>query len=174
MKRFLMFALLWGVALVAAGCGMVSTGETAGEKAGEIARFTVPAGFTPEFSMDVADTLMVGYNHTDGRSHIFLMQVPASSGLTQAQLEQSFSDAMARAQGDQAVETVETEETQVTIGGETVTASIGTGTSSSDNTTYRVLTVPFTGIGGPAVLVYQRPEAEWNQAEVDEFLGSFE
>jgi hypothetical protein len=37
----------------------------------------------------------------------------------------------------------------------------------------RILTVPFTGDGGPALLMYQAPETAWDQAEVDAFIASF-
>lgn len=173
MKRIALFVMLLLLAALTAACGLVTTGEEAGAKAGEIADFTPPEGFTADFSMDVGGMLMIGYNRADSNSHLFLIQAPESSGVTTAQLEQSLRDAVASNQGSSAVETTTTEEIPVTIRGEDVTATVGTGTSGDNNRTVRVMTVPFTGNGGPALLLYQTDEGEWDQAEVDAFLASF-
>lgn len=172
MKRIALFVLLLLLVALTAACGMVTTGEEAGAKAGEIADFTPPEGFTADFSMDVGGMLMIGYNRADSNSHLFVIQAPESSGVTTEQLEQSLRDAVASNQENTAIETTTTEEIPVTIRGEDVTATVGTGTSS-DNRTVRVMTVPFTGNGGPALLLYQTDEAGWDQAEVDAFLASF-
>lgn len=172
MKRTALFGLLLLLAALTVACGLVTTGEEAGAKADEIADFTPPEGFTADFSMDVGGMLMIGYNRANSNSHLFLIQAPESSGVTTEQLEQSLRDSLASSQGGAAVETTTTEEMPVSIRGEEVTATVGTGTSG-DNRTVRVLTVPFTGNGGPALLLYQTDEAEWDQAEVDAFLASF-
>ena len=174
MKRIALFGLLFLLAALTAACGLVTTGEEAGAKAAEIAEFNPPEGFTADFSMDVGGMLMIGYNRADSNSHLFLIQAPESSGVTREQLEQSLRDAVASNQDSSAVETTTTEEIPMTIRGEEVTATVGTGTSGPNNErTMRVLTVPFTGNGGPALLLYQTDEAEWDQAEVDTFLASF-
>ena len=174
MKRLTLFVLLLIAALTVAGCGLVATGDQAAERAAEIAQFELPAGFSPEAGVSLAGTTMVTYSHSDGRSHIFLIQAPESSGMTAAQLEQSLRDSLASSQGAGAVEMQDTEEVPLTIRGEQVTGLMGTGQSSSDNTSYSALTVPFTGDGGPALLMIQRPTDSWDQAEVDTFLASFE
>lgn len=174
MKRLTLFVLLLIAALAVAGCGLVATGDQAAERAAEIAQFELPAGFSPEAGVSLAGTTMVTYSHSDGRSHIFLIQAPESSGMTAAQLEQSLRDSLANSQGAGAVEMQDTEEVPLTMRGEQVTGLLGTGQSSSDNTSYSALTVPFTGDGGPALLMIQRPTDSWDQAEVDAFLASFE
>ena len=174
MKRLTLFVLLLIAALAVAGCGLVATGDQAAERAAEIAQFELPAGFSPEAGVSLAGTTMVTYSHSDGRSHIFLIQAPGSSGMTAAQVEQSLRDSLASSQGAGAVEMQDTEEVPLTIRGEQVTGLMGTGQSSSDNTSYSALTVPFTGDGGPALLMIQRPTDSWDQAEVDTFLASFE
>jgi hypothetical protein len=173
MKRFLTLGLLLVVALSVAGCGMISTGESAAEKGTQIAEFDVPAGFTPDFGMDVGGTVMVGYSQPNTNSHFFLIQAPESSGMTVDQLEQALRDAIASSAGSEAVEATEVEEIPVTIRGEEVTATVGSGSGSGGTVPIRVLTVPFTGNGGPALLMYQTAEADWDQAAVDEFLASF-
>jgi hypothetical protein len=173
MKRYFTLILFGVVALALAGCGLVSTGEEAAEQAGDIADYTVPEGFTPSFSMDVADMLMIGYDHTDGRSHIFLMQAPATANITAEEMEQQMHDAIASSQGQDATEVVESEEVPLTIMGQDVTGVLGQGTNSEDNAAYRVLTVPFAGRGGPTLLIFERPEESWAQAEVDAFIASF-
>lgn len=168
MKRVTVLLLL--LALVAvAGCGLVSTGESAAEKAGEIATFDIPAGYTPDVGMDLAGTVMVGYSNAAADGHIYLIQAPASSNLSQAQLEQSLRDAL---DSSDATAAVDVEEVPLTIRGEEVTGTLGTATGQ-DNTTMRVLTVPFTGNGGPALLLIQTAEASWDQAAVDDFIASF-
>jgi hypothetical protein len=171
MKRIVLVGLFLVVALAAAGCGMIATGESAGEKAAQIAEFDVPEGFAPDFGMDVGGTVMVGYSQPNTSSHFFLIQAPESAGMTQAQLEQALRDALASGQGNEAVEATETEQIPVTIRGEEVTATVGSGSGSGG--AVRVLTVPFTGDGGPALLLYQTAEADWDQATVDDFLASF-
>jgi hypothetical protein len=124
--------------------------------------------------MDVADMLMIGYDHSDGRSHIFLMQAPASANITVEEMERQMRDAIASSQGQNPAEVVESEEVQLTILGQDVTGIMGQGTRSEDNADYRILTVPFTGRGGPTLLIIERPEASWDQAEVDAFIASFQ
>lgn len=173
MKRFYVLTLFFVAMMGMTGCGAVSTGEEADDQAGEIADFQVPAGFTPEFSMNVADMLMLGYNHSDGRSHIFLMQAPESANITAEEMEQQLRQALSTAQGQDSPTITDGREVTLTILGQEVTGVVGNGVSSSDNTTYRVLTVPFNGKGGPAILMYERPEAGWNQTEADDFIASF-
>ncbi len=168
MKRVTVLLLL--LALVAvAGCGLVSTGESAAEKAGDIATFDIPAGYTPDVGMDLAGTVMVGYSNAAENGHIYLIQAPASSNLSQAQLEQALRDAL---DSSDTTAAVDVEEVPMTIRGEDVTATVGTATGQ-DNTTMRVLTVPFTGNGGPALLLIQTAEASWDQAAIDDFIASF-
>lgn len=117
MKRIALFVLLLLlVALMPCACGMVTTGEKRA-KAGEIADFTPPEGFTADFSMDVGGMLMIGYNRADSNSHLFVIQAPESSGVTTEQLEQSLRDAVASNQENTAIETTTTEEIPVTIRG---------------------------------------------------------
>jgi len=168
MKRITVLLLLLAL-LAMAGCGLVSTGESAAEKAGEIATFDIPAGYTPDVGMDLAGTVMVGYSNAAENGHIYLIQAPASSNLSQAQLEQSLRDALDSSDANAAVDV---EEVPLTIRGEEVTGTLGTATGQ-DNTTMRVLTVPFTGNGGPALLLIQTAEARWDQAVVDDFIASF-
>lgn len=168
MKRITVLLLLLAL-LAMAGCGLVSTGESAAEKAGEIATFDIPAGYTPDVGMDLAGTVMVGYSNAAENGHIYLIQAPASSNLSQAQLEQSLRDALDSSDANAAVDV---EEVPLTIRGEEVTGTLGTATGQ-DNTTMRVLTVPFTGNGGPALLLIQTAEASWDQAVVDDLIASF-
>ncbi len=171
MKRIVLVGLLLVAALAAAGCGMIATGESAGEKAAQIAEFDVPEGFAPDFGMDVGGTVMVGYSQPNTSSHFFLIQAPESAGMSREQLEQALRDGLAAGAGSEAVEATEVEEIPVTIRGEEVTATVGSGSGSGS--AVRVLTVPFTGDGGPALLLYQTAEADWDQAAVDAFLASF-
>ena len=173
MKRIFAWVLLLVVALAVAGCGMIATGESAAEKGTQIAEFDVPAGFAPDFGMDVGGTVMVGYSQPNTSSHFFLIQAPEASGMTRDQLEQALRDALANSAGNEAVETSDVEEIPVTIRGEEVTATVGSGSGSGGDAPIRVLTVPFTGNGGPALLLYQTAEADWDQSTVDEFLASF-
>ena len=172
MKRLVLFILLLSTVLGTAACGLVATGESAAEKATQIAAFDAPAGYAADFGMDVGGTVVVSYSNADTNGHFFLIQAPESSGMDRAQLEQALRDALASGAGNEAVEATEVEEIPMTIRGEEVTATVGTATGSSMGA-MRILTVPFTGDGGPALLMYQVPEAAWDQAEVDAFIASF-
>lgn len=171
MKRLSIGVLLLALVIAAAGCGLVSTGESAAENAGDIATFDIPAGFVPEVGMEIGGVTMVGYTGADESSRIFLIQAPESSNMSQEQLEQSLHDALNSA-GSGTGETLEAEELPITIRGEQVTATLGTGTGAND-VAVRVLTVPFTGEGGPALLFIQMPEADWDQTMVNDFIASF-
>lgn len=173
MKRFSLFSLLLITLLATVGCGMISTGDDAANRAGDIADFTVPPGFTPGFSMNVADMVMIGYKHSDGRSHIFIMQAPESADITAEEMEQQLRQALSTAQGQDSPTITDGKEVALTIRGQDVTGVVGNGVSSSDDTSFRILTAPFTGKGGPAILIYQRPEADWSQTEADDFIASF-
>ncbi len=173
MKRLILFVLLLSTVLSTAACGLVATGESAAEKATQIAEFDVPAGYAADFGMDLGGTVMVGYSKPDTASHFFLIQAPESSGMDRAQLEQALRDALASNADNETVQAAEVEEIPMTIRGEEVTATVGSGTGSDGAAAVRVLTVPFTGNGGPALLMFQTAEADWNQAEVDAFIASF-
>jgi len=174
MKRLGLFVLLLSILVLAtAGCGLVATGESAAEKATQIAEFDVPTGYAADFGMDIGGTVMVGYSQPDTNSHFFLIQAPESAGMDQAQLEQTLRDALASSAGNDTAQAAEVEEIPMTIRGEEVTATIGTGTGGGGTVPIRIMTVPFTGDGGPALLMFQTAEADWDQAEVDAFIASF-
>ena len=172
MKRLILFILLLSALLGTAACGLVATGESAAEKATQIAAFDAPAGYVADFGMDVGGTVVVSYSNADTNGHFFLIQAPESSGMDREQLEKSLRDALASSAGNEAVEATEVEEVPMTIRGEEVTATVGSATGSGMGA-MRVLTVPFTGNGGPALLMYQVSEGDWDQAEVDAFIASF-
>lgn len=172
MKRLLILVMVMA-ALSLAGCGAFASGEATVERAERIATFDVPEGFTPGFSADLGGVLMVTYDHEDGRSHIIVTQAPESANVSREELEASVRRSLASSSAAEMVETSEMQEIPVTIRGEEVKGAIGTGTSSADGAAYRVLSVPFAGDGGPAIVLFQRPEAAWDQAEADGFIASF-
>lgn len=141
-------------------------------QAGAIAGFDLPAGFEPAVSMDLLGMKMAGYNSSDERSHIFLMQFPASMQLSSDDMQKQIERAMNSSQqnyGDLEMKVVETRD--VTIKGNQEQATISEGEGS--NGSYRQLAVMFEGNGGQAFLIYMTPTENWDDAEVDAFLASF-
>lgn len=140
-------------------------------QAGAIAEFDLPAGFEPAVSMDLLGMKMAGYNSSDERSHIFLMQFPATMSLSAEEMQQQIEKAMSSSRqnyGNLEMKVVETRD--VTIKGEQALATISEGEGS--NGSFRQLAVIFKGNSGQAFLIYMTPTEDWDDAEVEAFLAS--
>lgn len=140
---------------------------------GKIAAFDAPEGFTGDFGMDLMGMTLVGYTGSDGNSHLFLIQFPASANLTAEEMERQLNQAMQSQQtgySNQNLKVIENRE--VTVKGQKTTANIAEG--SGNGGAFRQLSVAFQGNGGPALLVYNVPVDSWDDAAIDDLLASIQ
>lgn len=139
--------------------------------AAEVAEVEVPAGFTEAYTTEFAGFSLVGYDSSDGRSHITLFQAPAVLPFDEAQLRAQLENATdGWIDADYAnLDVVGSEE--VVIRGEPVTLTVTEG-AGSDGEPYRVVSGVFAGEGGTTLLTIAGPIATWDQTAVDNFISS--
>jgi len=143
-----------------------------GDIGSEIADFQLPAGFVPDYAVNMAGIRLVAYRPRSGSGHIMLAQVPEGISVDAAKLEEEIRSA-ARSRGytwfDEKMQVVAEE--QVTIRGQETTLITAEGMSRSSGA-FRQVTASFHGKAGPAWVMVIRPVSEWDQAQVDAFLAS--
>jgi len=135
----------------------------------EIAEFEVPEGFDDPFSAHLAGYRMVAYTGTDGYSHIYFFQMPPGETIDVSNMESEFQRTFSTSDSFTDMQVVDTG--PVTIAEQDVTLVTSEGTNH-DGDPYREVTAVFQGKGGQALVVFSRPTASWDQAEVDAFLAS--
>jgi hypothetical protein len=147
-----------------------SPGE-AEQVAQEIADFTIPDGYAPVVASRFAHFELVGYNGPDGRSHIYLFQLPPAIHVDQAELERQFQNSAGNPGQANGREMKVIEEQAVTIRGEATTLVISEGTNGSGQL-YRSANAVFTGKDGQALLSFSGLTTTWDQATIDSFIAS--
>jgi hypothetical protein len=135
-----------------------------------IASYTLPSDFGEGQAVQLANFSMVSYTAVNGRTHIYLMQAPASLPIDRDELERQMSVASGTDQWRE-VTVVETKPCQ--IRGEEATLVISEGVSH-DGTLYRSASAVFDGNGGTALVNVSGPSANWDQAMVDAFIESLQ
>jgi hypothetical protein len=135
-----------------------------------IANYTLPADFREGQAVQWANFSMVSYTAINGRTHIYLMQAPASLPIDRDELEQQMSVA-AGTDHWRAVSVIDTNPCQ--IRGEAATLVISEGVSH-DGTLYRSASAVFAGNGGTALVNVSGPTADWDQVMVDSFIESLQ
>jgi hypothetical protein len=141
--------------------------------ASDIAAFDLPAGYGDAWSISGFGFSAVGYDGTNGNSHIMLAQIPSWVRVDRADIErQAREAARGRSQTwdrDYRFEVVG--EQQAVLRGQEVTITIGEGTNHEGDL-YREIIAPFDGNEGQALLIIVEPAATWDQAKIDAFLDS--
>jgi hypothetical protein len=144
--------------------------ETAVRVGSEIAEYEIPEGFPDVFSAQLAGYEMTGYTGSDGHSHIYFFQLPAGVSVDvsklESELQSTFPD---RNRPYTDIRVVDTQ--PGTIAGQEVTLVISEGTNH-EGEPFREVSAAFEGKDGQALVVFSRPTASWDQAEVDTFLAS--
>lgn len=136
----------------------------------EIAEYDVPEGFPEVFTAKLAGYEMIGYTGSDGHSHIYFFQLPPGVTVDLSNLESELQKTFpASAESYLNVRVIDSH--PGTIAGQDVTLVISEGTNH-DGETFREISAAFQGKGGQALVVFSRPTASWDQAEVDNFLAS--
>jgi hypothetical protein len=138
----------------------------------EIAAYDVPDDFTEAYSTSIAGYTMIGYNSTDGHSHIFFFQMPEGVTIEGDSLREKFNEAFPTTTTS-AGKTVVVETKTGTIRGQEVTLVVIEGTNG-EGQPYREISAAFEGNGGQAMVIFSRPVSAWDQAEVDDFLAGIQ
>lgn len=136
----------------------------------DIADYTLPTDFGEGQAAQLANFSMVSFTAVDGRTHITLLQAPASLPIDQDELERQMSLASGRDEWSE-VTVIETKPCQ--IRGERATLVISEGVSH-DGHLYRSASAVFAGNGGMALVNVSGPAANWDQAMVDSFIESLQ
>ena len=135
-----------------------------------IANYTLPSDFGEGQAVRLANFSMVSFTAVDGRTHIYLMQAPASLPIDRDELESQMSIASGTDQWSE-VSVVDTKPCQ--IRGQAATLVISEGVSH-DGTLYRSASAVFVGNGGTALVNISGPAANWDQTMVDSFIESLQ
>jgi hypothetical protein len=175
-------AAVFGVSLFTAGQvvknvsqNMSTDPQAVNADMAKIADAQMPSGFTGAYSMELMGMALVGYNGSDGHSHIMMMQFPNSMNISteemQRQMDQMAGSTGNYNYGDAQMKVVD--QFDVTVRGEDVTAVVSEG-QSGDGKTIKQIMVPFTGKGGPAMLLYVAPSDSFDQQMIEDFLTSMQ
>jgi hypothetical protein len=133
-----------------------------------IADFDLPLGYTAEFRTSILGYTVEAYKGPNAPSHLYLIQSEKESdgkGLARmlAQLVPGSADA----------DMMVIENRTATVRGQETTLIISEGVNS-ENVSYRQVTVPFEGKGGPALLLFSESVEDWDQEAVDMFIASIQ
>jgi hypothetical protein len=162
--------LVVGLSACTPGISINSDSEKIFKAASEIADFNLPAGYSSEFTAQLAGYTAVSYNPGDGHSHLYLIQSEKETG--SEKLAQMLGDLVPGSSNPNTRLTV-VENRAATIRGQAATIVISDGVNHEGDT-YRQITVAFQGKGGPALLVLSEPAEHWDQSTVDELLASIQ
>ncbi len=136
----------------------------------QIADYTLPAGYSEQFSMDLFVVKMVVIGRADnGGTYYFMMQAP---GMSRDQIEAQMRQAVQQQfknTGDVQFTQVGTQ--AVTIKGKPATLTIFEG-KNSDGDLIRQAIASFDGKGGTVVFMALGPANEWDTAQITQFLSS--
>lgn len=174
MNKILLTAVAGMVAATLFACApSISIGggaQDVSRAASEIADFSLPSGYVPEFAGRMGDYVAVSYNPGDGHSHLYLIQ---SRNANDGQELSKMLENLVPGSGDRHSRLTVIENGAATIRGEAATVVVSDGVNS-DGEQYRQVTAGFQGKGGPALLVIEEPLHRWDQASVDAFIASIQ
>lgn len=161
------------VCLIAA-CGKIpnihTDAETVTKAAAEIADFTLPDGYQPEFTASAMGVTLTGFEPGDGASHLYLIQTQDET--MDKDLDEVI-DEMVPGKKDRKSRVTILENRTVTIRGETSTLVLSEGING-EGKSFRQAVVKFEGKGGPAVLVFSEPTATWDIDRVEALIASIQ
>jgi hypothetical protein len=176
MKQIIQIMLVVISAIILAILSACGTAEATNDSqrvtklAAKIADFDLPAGYTSEFSAEMAGYTFAAYNGASGPSHIYLIQSEKESD--GEELERMLTQLAPGASDSNSRMTI-VENRTATVRDQKVAVVVSEGVNS-ENISYRQITVGFRGKGGPALLVLSETVESWDQAAVDTFLASIQ
>ncbi len=172
MNKILLTAVIALIAITLSACvpgvTMQAGSRDVAKTASQIADFTLPSGYSPEFAGKLGNYTAVSYSPGDGHSHLYLVQ--SGKAEDREQLSEMLTS-LVPGSSDRYSRMTVVESRTATIRGQSATVVISDGINS-DGQQYRQVTAGFQGKGGPALLVIEEPLTRWDQATVDAFIAS--
>lgn len=173
MNKILLTTLAILILAIVSACGTVEAtndSQHVEELASKISDFTLPEGYTSEFSAEMAGYTLASYKGTSGPSHLYLIQSEKESD--GEELERMLTQ-LAPGSSDPNTRLTVIENRPVTVRGQEVTLVISEGVNHEGDS-YRQATVAFEGKNGPALLVLSESLELWNDETVDALLASIQ
>lgn len=138
------------------------------ELAQQIADFDLPAGYQPDYAVEMLGYTVAAYRGDDAYSHLSLLQAPSGVIPDDATLEGYIPDDRAQIRWNEPT-LVRTEQRTIRDQAATLTVSDRT---NSEGRRYRSLNLVFQGRGGTALLVINQPVSGWNDDQIEAFIAS--
>lgn len=137
----------------------------------QIADFDLPAGFTPQTSLDLLGFKMVAYTASSEKNYLILMQMPTTMEINETTIQQ-FEQQMEKQSGRQINNLHTVDSRQLTIRGKPAQEITQEGSDDS-GATIRQMMVIFEGKGGnTAMLVAGGPADQFKQSDFDTMVQS--
>jgi hypothetical protein len=160
--------LIAGCALTVALAQRLTDANRVTVIAQRMADFELPAGFQPDYAVEMMGYTIAAYQSNDGNGHLALLQAP-SGVLPEEQAVQGYLvNEPTNATWSQ-VTPVLTDERMVRGHSATLTISDRT---NGEGVRYRSLNMLFEGREGMVLLVINLPLAQWNDALIETFINS--
>jgi hypothetical protein len=174
MNKFLLVTIALILLVILSACGsrvaIDSDAEKISKAASDIADFSLPAGYSPEFTAQLAGYTAVAYNPGDGHSHLYLIQ--SEKETDKEELAKTLAN-LVPGSSDRNTRLTVIEKRDTTVRGQAATIVVSDGVNS-EGSGYRQITVAFQGKGGPALLVLSQPTESWDDSSVDTLLASIQ
>lgn len=174
MNKYLLMTIAMMLLVMVSACAsnvaIKSDAEKISEAASNIADFSLPVGYSPEFTAHLAGYTAVAYNPGDGHSHLYLIQ--SEKETDKEELAKTLAN-LVPGSSDRNTRLTVIENRATTIRGQDATVVVSEGVNS-EGSTYRQITVAFQGKGGPALLVLSEPTERWDNSTVDALLASIQ
>lgn len=138
--------------------------------AAAIADYTLPAGYSETFGMNLFGVSMVGFSSSDQKQMLMMYQFPTAGGMDPDQLAEQMRQ-MSESQTGQISNLRQVDSYPVIIRGQETEMIVYEGTSN-EGTTIREVMAVFEGKGGTAFFMAVGPQNSWDQTAIDQFIGS--
>ncbi|MBK8030746.1 MAG: hypothetical protein IPO91_07275 [Chloroflexi bacterium] len=133
-----------------------------------IANFDLPAGYEPDYAVELLGYTVVAYRGTDEYAHLSFLQAPPGVIPNDAALEGYIPDDRAKTRWNEPT-LVRTE--QRTIRDQVATLTVSDRTNS-EGRRYRSLNLVFQGREGTALIVINQPVSSWDENQIETFIAS--
>lgn len=164
-------SLLWMACLLTA-CGIQAAVNTNSDDvaaaADEIADFTAPASYSPEFMAEINGYTVVSYRPNQGNGHLYWVQ--SRDAADASQMEEALNE-MNPGEKDRKARLTVLETRALTVRAQEATLVISEGTNGNGEG-YRQATLAFEGKSGPALLAFSESLAAWDIETVEALIAS--
>ena len=134
-----------------------------------IAHFDLPAGYEPDYAVDILDYTIAAYKSTEGDAHLVWLQAPAGMIPSEQVMQGYVANNDQETMSWQSSTLVSNE--QRIVRGQPANLTISD-RINGDGEPYRSLNMVFEGENGTVLLVVNQPLALWDDAMIDAFVTS--